>query len=279
MGPQNGELCIHDGNYRQHFAPLINGEWKSHGLVPRDYALYPRGCYASIQAVDVPLIPRSEWSARIKEMEATKSRLSDLRATEGPSSGLIPSLDQNGKGYCWAHSGVSATLMLRAVMNEPYVSLSAYAVACTIKSYRDEGGWGAQGVDFLASRGVPSDQFWPQRSMSPSNDKPATWENAALHKVTGQWADLAAQEYDRKLSFDQVMSLLLARVPVVVDYNWWSHSVCAIDPVEVSAGSFGVRILNSWGDSWSDRGMGVLEGNKAIPDGAVAPLITLPSVV
>ena len=32
-----------------------------------------------------------------------------------------------------------------------------------------------------------------------------------------------------------------------------------------------LRILNSWGDSWSDNGTGVLSGSKAIPDGAVAP--------
>jgi hypothetical protein len=150
-------------------------------------------------------------------------------------------------------------------------------VACIIKNYADEGGWGALGVDFLASRGVPSDQYWPQQSISRSNDKPETWANAALHKVTEQWADLSSQPYDRDLTFDQVMTLLLSRIPVVVDYNWWSHSVCAIDPVEVSSGSFGVRIWNSWSDQWSDHGMGVLEGNKAVPDGAVAPRVTVAS--
>jgi hypothetical protein len=277
MGVRPNELVIHDGNWRQHVEPVVAGERKRGGLIPRDFGTHPIGCYAGIAAVDIPLIPRSEWSARIKEMEATKSRISDVRMTAGPNGGMVPSRDQDGKGYCWAHSGVGAVMMLRALMNQPYVSLSAYAVACTIKNYQDEGGWGAQGVDFQMSRGCPSDAFWPQQSMSRSNDKPETWANAATHKITEQWADLSAQEYDRDLTFDQVMTLLLSRIPVVTDFNWWSHSVCAIDPVEVEAGSFGVRILNSWGDSWSDRGMGVLQGQKAIPDGAVAPRGTMAS--
>jgi len=39
--------------------------------------------------------------------------------------------------------------------------------------------------------------------------------------------------------------------------------------VEIEAGSFGVRLPNSWGPNWSDNGYGVLRGSKAIPDAAV----------
>jgi hypothetical protein len=299
------EIIIHAGNFRQFVAtdPVINGEKKARGLVPRDWSQFPRGCYAGIKAVDVPLIPRAEWSDRIKDMEANKSRLSDMRTQ--PDGSLIPSRDQNGKGYCWMHSGTTATIALRMMMNLPYVSLSAYAGACIIKNYRDEGGWGAQGVDFLMSRGIPSDQFWPQKSMDRGNDKPETWANAALHKITEEWADLSQAQYDRNLTFDQMMSCLLSRVPVVIDENWWSHSICAIDPVETNSstfrdefgklmqwanlaamekdaydmtGGFGPRIWNSWGDEWSDKGTGILAGSKGIPDGAVAPRSTVPSV-
>lgn len=277
MGLRQGEILIDDSNWKLHEEPTIDGERKSRGLIPRDYSKHPRGYLACAPAIDFPTIPRSEWSARIKEMEAQKSRLSDIRLV-GNAGQIIPSLDQNGKGYCWAHSSTSAVMMLRAASNQPYVPLSAYAVACIIKSYRDEGGWGAQSLDFIQSRGVPSQQFWPQKSMARSNDTPACWENAALHKVTEGWVDLAAAQYDRNLTFDQVMTLLLSRIPVVGDFNWWGHSVCLIDPVEVEAGSFGVRILNSWGDGWSDRGMGVLSGSKAVPDGSVAPRVTGASV-
>jgi hypothetical protein len=272
-----GELVINDSTPTDlYMEPLVGGERKSHGCVPRNWRTHPAGCYASapLTAIDMPLIPRSEWSARLRDKVATKSLLSDIRLT-GNNEQIIPSLDQDGKGFCWAHSSTSAIMMLRAVANLPYVGLSAYAIACIIKSYRDEGGWGAESMDFVTQRGVPSEAFWPMQSMSRSNDKPETWANAALHKVTEGWVDMASAQYDRNLTFDQVGTLLLCNIPVVVDFSWWSHSVCAIDLVEISSGSFGLRILNSWGDGWSDHGMGVLEGNRAIPDGSVAPRVTV----
>lgn len=178
---------------------------------------------------------------------------------------------------CWAHSTTQAVMMLRAEMGQPYVPLSAYAVACVIKNYRDEGGWGALSLDFATSRGIPSQEFWPQQSMDRSNDNPNTWKNAALHKVSEGFVDLAVAAYDRTLSFDQVATCLLCNIPVVGDFNWWGHSVCLLDLVEIESGDFGVRILNSWSDSWSDNGMGILQGSKCVPDGAVAPRVTLPT--
>lgn len=303
-----GELLIHDGNAHLVMNPVVNGDQKAHGLVPRDYAKHPVGSYPWATAVDFPLIDPGEYATRLADMVAQKSQLSDIRLT-GNAGQSIPSRDQNGKGYCWAHSGVSAHLCIRALANDPYVDLSAYAVACIIKNYRDEGGWGAQGVDWEVQNGCPSSQFWPQQSMSSGNDTPAMRANAKLHLITAQWADLSQGQYDRNLTWAQVCTLVLCRNPVVTDYNWWSHSVCGIDLVNGTTAAarqttrdpisgklvdfptfervwainhpvtqgFGLRIWNSWGDSWSDRGMGVLTGNKAIPDGAVAPRIVLPS--
>lgn len=280
------QIIINDENAHQFADVTVNGEHKAKGLIPRDYEKYPVGYYRAAPAwdfFDMPLIPQSEWSARIREMEDTKSRLSDIRRTA--SSGKpIPSLDQNGRGYCWAHSATMAVMMIRASMGLSYVRLSAYAIACVIKDYRDEGGWGAQALDFIATginkngkhyEGVPSVDFWPEKSIKPSNDNQATWDNAALHKVTEGFVDIQAAQYDRNLTFAQTMTCLLNRIPVIGDYNWWRHSICLLDPVEIEPGSFGVRILNSWSDQWGDLGEAVLQGNKAIPDGATAPRVAL----
>lgn len=252
------EIIIHDGNYLD-FCPggvLAGG---AHGCIPRTT---PKGYYAfAPHAFPIPLIPRSEWAGRIKEMEAKKSRLSDIRMT-GNAGTPIPSRDQNGVGYCWCHSGVSCHLVLRALNGEPYADLSPFAIGCQIKGYRDEGGNGIEGLDWQVKNGVPTSQFWPQRSMSRSNDTPAMRANSALHKVTVSWADLDSR------NFDQLATCLLNRIPVIVDYDWWSHSVCALDLVSETS----IRIWNSWGDSWSDQGMGILEGSRAIPDDQCAPV-------
>ncbi len=298
-----GELMCGDGPHADIHSfvnPLVNGERKCHGLRPRDYDRYPVGFYANIPplAVDMPLIPQGEWSQRCKDQIAASARLSDVRLT-GNNGQPIPSRDQDGKGYCWAHSGVSAHLIARAVMGEPYEDLSAYSIACQVKNFADEGGFGAEGIDFQVQNGCATSATWPQQSMSRSNVNAAMKAEALRFKPTGQWADLNIGQYDRNLTFAQLATLLLSGVPVVVDYNWWSHSVCAIDLVDGATGfgsqrssvsgkklaraeydvlwgmndsvtgGFGVRILNSWGDSWSEKGTGTLAASKASPDGAV----------
>lgn len=267
------ELVIDDGNWEQFVEPEVDGHQVHRGLVPRDLVRQPVGSSPmGYDAVDMRLIPRSEWSARIKEMEASKSRLSDIRRT-AVAGGPIPALDQNGQGFCWAYSTGMSIMLARAVGNQHYVRLSPHAVACKIKGFRDQGGWAALSMEFACRYGYPGDEYWPQQSMSRQYDNEKTWNNALLHQVTEGWWDLGQKVYDRNLTFDQVMTLLLCRVPVALDYNWWGHSVCGMDPVEVEPGSFGIRILNSWSDKWGNMGEAVLSGSKAVPNGAVAPRV------
>lgn len=220
---------------------------------------------------DLQLIPRSEWSARIKEQEALKARASDARTWD--------CLDQGQVGYCWAHSTTQAVMMVRTLMGLPHVPLSAYAVAATIKKGADEGGWCGLSAKFARERGIPAQSLWPQGDRNYRNyDKPEVWANAKLHTIAEDWADLTKAEYDQNLTFDQIASWLLTGMGVcAVDFNWWSHSVLALDVVEVEAGSFGLRILNSWGPSWEDHGSSVLRGRKAIPDGAYGVRVIIPS--
>src|SRR4051812_36304919 len=135
-------ITINDDNYLEFVSDdiEIGGEKKARGLNPRNYALNPVGYCRYAKPFDLPLIPESERQAALDEMIARKARLSDCRAT-GMDGSMIPSRDQNGKGYCWAHSSTSASLLVRASNGMPYADLSAYAVACIIKGFRDEGGW------------------------------------------------------------------------------------------------------------------------------------------
>lgn len=258
---------IHDGNFTQFIDHVgDDGQQRAKGLRPRDYGSHPLGCYASIPpGLAIPLMTDEEIQAAIIRKNADQSWLSDLRMV-GNFGAMIPSRDQNGKGYCWFHSGTSANLLVRARDNQPYADLSAYAGACIIKGYRDEGGWGAEGVEWQVANGCPTSKTWPQRSMSRSNDTPAMRAEAALYKPTGVWADLKPHD-DRALA-----TCLCNDCPVVVDYNWWSHSVCACRLI--SWKPLKILIWNSWGDSWSQNGTGELSQSKGSPDGQVA-LVTV----
>lgn len=261
-----GFSVIDDSTNNDILFPTINGEKKGTGHDPSQYV--PE---MFAPPSDMKIIPRNEWSARIKELEELKARLSDYRTWA--------SLDQNGQGYCWAYSTTACVMLLRAIHNLPHVRLSAHAIGCMVKGFRDEGGWCGLSAKFHRERGCPTVEHWGEKSMSRSNDKPETWTNAALHKITEEWMDLRKADYDHELTFDQVATCLLNGIPCALDFSWWGHSVCGMDLVEVERGSYGIRILNSWSDQWEDRGTSVLRGQKAIPDGAVALRVTNASLV
>lgn len=245
---------------------------KGRGYEPRDYSQYPAEMFAPPS--EMKLIPRSEWDARIDEQERLGASLEHVRMSANGGSPM-PSLDQGPVGYCWAHSTTHTVMLQRAVANQPYVPLSAYAVAATIKSGRDEGGWCGLSAQFVRDKGIPSQALWPQGDRSYRKyDTPDVWADAAKHKITEDWVDLTRQVYAQNLTFDQVATCLLLNVPVAVDFNWWSHSVCAIRLVRVEAGSYGLKILNSWSDQWGDLGTGILRGSHAEPDGAIATRVT-----
>jgi hypothetical protein len=199
---------------------------------------------ACAKPFDLPLIPESEWADRLAAQKAAKAQLSDVR-NRGMNGKPIPSRDQNGKGYCWAHSSTSAALIVRAVEGQPYADLSAFAVACIIKHFKDQGGWGSESLEFISERGIPTSEFWPQKSTARANDNEKTWANAKLHRVT-EWMDMESRNKA------QLVTCLLSGIPVVSDFNWWGHSVCTIDLVSLNP--FRTRIWNSWGDGWSENG-------------------------
>jgi hypothetical protein len=249
----------------------------AYGLIPRNYNTHPVGHYASIPPFTaIPLMTDAEIEAAIVRKNTEKSWLSDLRMV-GMFGGMIPSRDQNGRGYCWMHSGVSANLLVRARDNQPYADLSAYAGACIIKGYRDEGGWGAEGVDWMVKNGIPTSKTWPQKSTNRSNDTPAMYTEAALYKPTGVWADIQPNN-DRAHA-----TCLCNDDPVVFDSNQWSHSICSMRLLKwgPNGRDFSHLIWNSWADDWlgngaTEPGTGILPSRDscASGDGLVA-LITV----
>jgi hypothetical protein len=246
---------------------LLNPPGFGHGYDPLQKAANPMPMLAPPD--QIKLIPRGEWSERIKERKRQKATGRDLKARMNGGKKHV-SLDQNGQGYCWAYSTGAAVMLTRMAANLPVVRVSPHAVACKIKGFRDEGGWCGLSAKFAREVGYPSVDVWPEKSMSRQNDRPETWADAAKHKIEEDWVDLAAGHfYYQNLTFDQVATCVLLNRACPVDFNWWQHSVCAVGLVRVEPGSYGLRILNSWSENWGEQGFATLRGNKATPNSAL----------
>jgi hypothetical protein len=267
MSTWNGLPLIDDDTWKKTaFHPAVR-----RGMEPRNYAADPETMFAAPSGMT--LTDPSEYDARIEEQDREESSLMHVRLRGGPNGQPIPCLDQDGFGYCWSHSTTHAVMVQRAAANLPYVPLSAFAVAATIKNGRDEGGWCGLSAKFARERGIPSQALWPQGKASPAIGTPAVWADAATRRITEDWVDLTRDVWDQNLTVRQLYTCLFNNQACPVDFNWWGHSVCALRVVRVEAGSYGLVILNSWyvapGQEWGDRGMAVLRGSKAVPDGAV----------
>jgi hypothetical protein len=224
------------------------------GLVVRSFRENPVGKYCA--AFPFAAMANSEIDDRIALMEIEKATLLDVR-------GSIPSTDQGSQGYCWAHSTVSAMLLLRAKQGLPYVELSAYSVAAPIKHFKNEGGWCQESMDWITTKGCASSATWPIQSMSRDNVTTAMREESLLYRVT-EWYDGGD---DPKLFWTAVAM----GFPVVSDFNDWGHSVCTIAANRKNNTGL---IWNSWGDSWGNKGVGVPQARSCVPNNWMVPRVS-----
>lgn len=212
------------------------------GLKRRDYGAMPRGSIAAATPFPASLmVPEVEWPERLAELKAKQQGLLGLRNLYG-----IKSLNQTNHSLCWAFSSTKAVMYVRARDNQEFKILSAWYVAGKIKGWRDEGGWGAASIQFIADNGIPTMDLCP--SYSSSNDTAAARANAALHRCMAfyECSD------DRDERRHQMISGLLLGLPGIADYGYLSHSMCLMHLEDLN----GPYICdNSWGDDSGDRGM------------------------
>ena len=171
-----------------------------------------------------------------------------------------------GVHNCWANAPVYATQVVRSQQNQGLVLLSPASVAAQIKNYKNVGGWGREALEWIVERGIVPVSQWPANAIDRRYATPANLALAMQYRVD-EWTELKPR------SLDQLVSLLLRRIPVPVGYSWWAHQVTAIDALWLD-GEIAIRIRNSWGN-WGENGYGVLKGSRLLPDDAVAPRTAL----
>lgn len=217
------------------------GEYRLLSATPRPKNADTSG-YSSPFKRSFSVIPKSEWSARIKEMEERKRRCSDYCD--------FKAYDQDGLPYCWCFGPTQAAANFRRKQGHPFIQLSAASVGSIASGFRIRGGWEGEALDVLKSRGAAPVKDWPENSVNRQYDNDTSRKDAENLKV------LESIECN---SDEEFMTMLLLGFPCPVSYNWWSHVVYLADPVEIESDSFGYRIRNSWSDSYgakNDLGFG-----------------------
>lgn len=237
--------------------PLLQGG--ARGLMPRDWMRHPFGGMPCAPAFSKPIIPRSEWDERIRDLERSKSRIPDICDDAG-----LGVKNQGQTNFCWANAPVHCLEIMRVIQGEDAVELSPASVACKINGFRNEGGWGTDAIKYLEIGAVPV-SLWPANAIDRKYDTAAA-DAARKRFQVDEWDDIPPR------NFDAMATQLLLGFPCAVGYNWWRHEVTAVALLKLDGtGRYGVLIDNSWGRAWSNNGRGVLTEDKGTPDDCVSP--------
>lgn len=254
-------------------AAVLNGVMQSFGFVKRDVEEFP--VYGA-SPVEIKTYSMKDWPALIKEKIASKSRCSDIRNRGGPDGGPIPFLNQGSWGYCWGHSLTHAVMVFRAMMELPYVALSAFSLCARIMNGANRGGWSALACDEAMKGGIAPQTLWPQLNANPRLWTPECQAEAAKFKVSEGWWDASKHPGLRKLTIPQAGTLLLQSIPVTVEYNDIAHSMLGLDLVDHDPSKdpedpsrYAIDHLNSW-LNYGVNGVGRRAGRKAWPDSCIA---------
>lgn len=220
-----------------------------------------------------------EWR-RVTYVNAPKSFSGQVfnLSVEGDNSYVA-----NGIGVhnCWAYSTGHGIMLNRMFNNMPLVRLNPHATAAIIKHGQDEGGWCGLSAEFATANGYAvegnGEGQWPLHSRNLKYDTPQLRAEMRKHKVVESWVDPTRDVYDVQLQTNQYATSLFLNNPTPSDFNWWSHSVCALRWVRIERGSWGPLILNSW-KGWGRFGLAVLQGYKGRPDSCLSFRTTTPSM-
>jgi hypothetical protein len=255
ISPYSFLPSIDDSNYRQHIPPpVVNGQRQAKGY----FGMWARGAVPPKTFADLglPLLTKAQVYERALEQAELKSNLYHYSLESG-----LPCLNQGSTNYCWINGPVHCMEIERLKETGQVVSLSPASAGARIKNFRNVGGWGSEGLEWMIQHGVNETSDWPANAIDRRYLTDVNIEKAKQNVIV---------EYFVLSTWEEVLSCIIANIPVAVGYNWWLHEVTGtfIDPVSPTVLDLGIR--NSWGMQWGDKGFSILRGSQKYPDDAVA---------
>lgn len=262
-----GRFIIDDKNYETVLNDSGTTEHRK-GYNPRDYGAAPLGCFGDVFPQDF-YVPSSDWGEMIEKLDAYEAQPFHHKKKAG-----FKSLDQGNSNFCWINAPIQGSHYVRAMQGLPHIPLSPASVGAKIKNFRNVGGWGSEGLAYLAEHGAVPQSIWPANAIERKYDTSEANASREKYRVE-EFYELPDK------SFHALVSCLLRGWPVAIGLNWWRHEVLACgvhiqgnDPESDTV----IEIDNSWGEGWGDNGHGILTRDKGTPDDAVVVRVMTPSV-
>ena len=277
---------LDDSNIQHWVKPTIinddGQEQSATGYIPRDYDKQPLGSITATSAFPSHLIlDDQQIKERIEQLERTGTDLVSLLKAACDAKKFI-CLNQNPTNYCWCYAVTHAVMIARFLANEPFVRLSPYSVACIVKNFQNNGGWGGEANEQMVKEGVADEKYWPMEQPGMPNRSEANMnairngrqylqssrENAGFHKATEFW-ELQPSNAREKLS------CLCIPLPVASGYNAIGHERCTIKATVLSNGKFGGIDLDSYTNDGSldlkSYSIDSLRANDAVCPRVISP--------
>lgn len=213
-------------------------------------------------AEPVQSIPYERWPELIRQQNEDESSLYHVWQRS-----RIGVLNQGQSSYCWAFSSVAGLMLQREIEGRPFRRLSPSSVAAPIVGYTNRGYYIESALEGMRTQGAASEDFVPMLTTNSRDFKGSWREDAAKNRIS--IANAIPRDHQTQ------GSMLLMGFPLVAALDWWGHAVLFLGVLDrypsrpaTDYTRYGILFLNSWGATWGQGGLGVVEYSQQIADRA-----------
>jgi len=275
--PVDPAIVIDDRNFKDHVKLILPDGMSETGFVPRDRTQQPFCAVGRAVPQDL-LYDRKQLKEIFEEQQRKGTSLKQII----DSWNFRGWLKQYNTNYCWCYAVVHAIMIIMGLSGRKIQRLSPYSMACIIKNFRNNGGWGTQALERAISHGCATEDTWPMEKPGMSD---AECHRANMNAINNgrQYVAAAAEEaekvkvtdwYDlRPRNMIEKLSMIARRIPVPSGYNWMGHEMCSIEGIVYANGDIGCGDMDNYG-SGGNYNYRALSGSRGSPDDACAPVVT-----